>query len=123
MKEKDITIEYLQFGSDANIAIAVEKERSNANAHHHYAIVTQDGELELAHLDFQEGPIQEKGINGIQNEQLLGIVIDRLIGFQSGDFACSENQVALESVLSALSTLQMRTAIRQARGVEGKSIK
>ncbi len=114
-------IEFLNFGSDQDLAIAVEKERGPGNARHAYAILTQDGGKELAHIDFQKGPIRENGINGIQNEQLLGIVIDRLVGFQAGAFACDENQQALEGIVSALGILQTRTAIRRARGVEGKS--
>ena len=116
-------IEFLNLGSDFDLAIAVDKERGPGNGHHHYTILTQDGEKELALIDFQKGPIQEVGINGIQNEQLLGIVIDRLIGFQSGTFACDENQKALELVMDALKHLYIRTGIRSARGVEGKSVK
>ena len=48
---------------------------------------------------------------------------DRLIDFQSGEFACDENQIALEYTLSALTVLQMRTELRRARGVEGKTVK
>lgn len=72
-------------------------------------------------IEFQDGPIQEKGVNGAQNEDLLAIVIDRLRGFQSGAFACLENENALLSCINALNWLEKRTADRKARGVEGKS--
>ena len=119
----DIDIIFLTLGSDHDLAIAAGKERGPGNARHSYAVLSQDGEQKLALIDFQKGPIKETGVNGVQNEQLLAIVADRLIGFQAGEFACPENQKALESVLLALSTLQMRTEIRKARGVEGQSVK
>ncbi len=73
-------------------------------------------------LNFQNGPIQEHGVNGCQNEDLISIVIDRLQGFQSGKFACEENATALTKLEEALTTLQSRTNKRKARGVEGKNI-
>lgn len=71
-------------------------------------------------VKFQEGPITETGRwNGCQNEDLLLIVEDRLIGFQGGDFPCEENQEALDAVRCALSALKRRTADREKREVEG----
>ena len=77
----------------------------------------------LTRIEFQNGPIQERGINGCQNEDLLAIVIHRLQGFQDGSFACRENALALTNIQEALMWLQKRTRDRQTRGVEGKSIK
>jgi hypothetical protein len=68
---------------------------------------------------FQNGPIQNVGVNGITNEALLAILIDRLRGFQSGAFSCRENAVALTAIEDALLWLQKRTRDRIARGVEG----
>jgi hypothetical protein len=121
MQDKDV--EFLNIGSDENIALAVGKERGPGNAHHAYAVLTQDGDKTLLTVDFQNGPIQENGVNGVQNEQLLGIVIDRLVGFQAGEYACPENQKALELIMKAYGTLVLRTEVRRARGVEGKSVK
>lgn len=70
-------------------------------------------------IDFQQGPIAEVGVNGIHNEQLLAIVIDRLEGFQAGPFPCEENAIALEYLYGAMLELSARTAGRIARGVEG----
>ena len=72
---------------------------------------------------FQTGPIQENGINGISNESLIAIVIDRLQGFQSGPFACRENALALTKLEEAMHWLHHRTRERLARGVEGTSEK
>jgi hypothetical protein len=68
---------------------------------------------------FQDGPIQETGVNGISNEALLAIVEDRLAGFQSGQYACRENAIALTKIQEAMMWLHKRTRDRAARGVEG----
>lgn len=70
-------------------------------------------------LLFQTGDPATAGINGITNETLLAVVKDRLESFQSGKFACIENQVSLNHINAALDTLLSRTRARQARGVEG----
>jgi hypothetical protein len=68
---------------------------------------------------FQNGPIKEAGVNGITQEALLAIVIDRLKSFQNGPFACDSNAMALKDCQSALAHLQYRTKRRIERGVEG----
>jgi hypothetical protein len=70
-------------------------------------------------IKFQNGPIQEAGVNGISGEALLTVVIDRLRSFQGGPFACRENALALTSLEESLMWLQKRTRDRMARGVEG----
>lgn len=72
---------------------------------------------------FQNGPILEADVNGISNEALLAIVEDRLLGFQSGQFACRENAIALTKLQEAMMWLQKRTRDRVARGVEGTNQK
>lgn len=68
---------------------------------------------------FQNGPINEVGVNGITQETLLAIVIDRLRSFQAGPYSCRENAIALTHCEDALMWLQRRTRARIARGVEG----
>lgn len=68
---------------------------------------------------FQNGPIKEVGVNGITQEALLAIVIDRLRSFQTGPFSCRENAIALTHIEEALMWLQRRTVARIRRGVEG----
>jgi hypothetical protein len=98
-------------------------ERGPGHANHHYRIYGNVSGDCLQEIKFQKGPIQESGVNGIQNEDLLGVVIDRLIGFQTGDYECRENEVALHACIDACAALQLRTAKRKSRGVEGKSQK
>lgn len=74
-------------------------------------------------IRFQNGPINEVGVNGISNEVLLAIVEDRLTGFQSGQYACRENAIALTKIQEAMMWLQKRTRDRLARGVEGTNQK
>lgn len=76
----------------------------------------------LSEIDFQKGPIKENGVNGCQNEDLIAVVIDRLQGFQSGEFSCRENAIALTKLEEALLWLRKRTMDREARGVEGTNI-
>jgi hypothetical protein len=70
---------------------------------------------------FQNGPIGEAGVNGITQEALLAIVVDRLASFQAGPYACHENAMALVDCESALEWLHMRTKERLQRKVEGLS--
>jgi len=71
-------------------------------------------------ISFQNGPIQHPAdFNGVTNEALLAVLIDRMRGFQSGQFACRENALALTKMEEALMWLQKRTRDRMARGVEG----
>ncbi len=70
-------------------------------------------------IRFQNGPIAEYGVNGVTQEVLLAICIDRLECFQSGPYACYENAMALIKLQEAQMWLQKRTRDRMARGVEG----
>lgn len=70
-------------------------------------------------LDFQNGPVKQVGLNGISDESLIAIVLDRLRGFQAGPFGCRDNALAITHLEDALARLQRRTRDRQERGVEG----
>lgn len=90
----------------------------SGNAHHHYSISHKDGRV-MALLDFQDGPIKEAGVNGVMDENLMAVVIDRLRGFQSGPYACRENALALTKLEESLMWLKSRTERRVREGVEG----
>lgn len=72
-----------------------EPDSKNGGVNHHFAICEQNSTEPLQIIKFQHGPIKENGINGIQNVDLLNIVIDNLQHFQKGDFSCRENAIAL----------------------------
>lgn len=79
---------------------------------------TEDGKF-YSDVLFQCGPIAEHGVNGLTQEVLLAIVVDRLQSFQAGQFSCRENAVALTHLETAQLWLHKRTLDRMARGVEG----
>ena len=56
-------------------------------------------------------------INGLTNEVLLAIMIDRLNHFQLTPFACTENETAIEHMKKALDALKERTRRRAWQGV------
>lgn len=108
------------------LQINVTDEPGAGGANHEYRISGFDDPEDpngisqrTLRLSFQNGPIPEKGVNGITHEVLLAIVQDRLEAFQNGPFACEENGKALEAVKQAQHWLQFRTLKRMARGVEG----
>jgi hypothetical protein len=96
-------------------------EPGQGNACHAYRIDREyePYNFEPAVLTFQNGPLLEVGTNGITHEALLAVVIDRLRGFQSGEYKCRENAIALTHIEEALLWLQKRTRDRALRGVEG----
>lgn len=75
----------------------------------------------LARVHFQEGPIKEKGVNGINNEDAIVMVIRRLQGFQDSPFSCRENAMAITKLEEALMWLRKRTMNREKREVVGTS--
>lgn len=112
-------------GLNEAIKITVIDGPGSGGANHQYSIDLVGGAPESGGgttlIHFQDGPIAEAGINGISNEALVAVVIDRLRGFQSGQFNCRDNAIALTHLEDALMRLQKRTRDRMARGVEGTS--
>jgi hypothetical protein len=117
-------------GLNEDLAIHVLDEPGSGGACHQYTIGcclnpgTDEGGVNfMCDINFQNGPLKEAGINGISNEALLAIVIDRLQGFQSGQYASRENAIALTKAQESLHWLQHRTRERLERGVEGTHAK
>lgn len=117
----------LNIGSQNFTKVFVKDEPSQGGACHEYYI-SRAKELqdetpvpvgEFGHVQFQNGPIKEFGINGCHQEDLLAIVIDRLQHFQAGRWACRENALALTKLEEAMHWLNHRTADRVKRGIEG----
>jgi hypothetical protein len=115
-------------GLNEAINIIVMDEPGQGGACHHYRVepITDShpqGAINPCEIKFQNGPIGLNGVNGISQEALLAVVIDRLRCFQSGPYACRDNAVALTKCEEALMWLQRRTRERMARGVEGTNVK
>lgn len=81
---------------------------------------TQSGELSTT-IRFQLGGVVDNGVNGLTNEALLAILIHRT-KFLDGKFGCDENKRAIQHMEEALVNLEVRTARRMVRGVEGKEV-
>jgi hypothetical protein len=117
-------------GDSANhqLTIEVMDEPGAGGANHCYQIrgfssldnPSESGPLHFnGKILFQNGPIKEAGVNGVTQEALLAIVIDRLRSFQAGPYRTKQNEAALKLCMDALFQLQERTRERLARGVEG----
>ena len=71
---------------------------------------------------FQDGPVKENGVNGVQVEDLLNAAMGRLIFLsvvKDEAFACPENEKAMDHITEALKALNARTRRREAEGTEG----
>lgn len=104
-------------------------EKGNGNANHLYhinAIIETPGLSGKSEaitdwdIQFQNGARQdENAIHGVLDGDLLEIVRDRLIGFQSGAFASEYNAKALEHIELALMYMNRRVEDRIERNVLG----
>lgn len=102
-----------------------EDEFTN-NAPHHFTVYESARTMTpkvLGKVDFQEGPINEAGVNGVMGEDLIAMVICRLEHFNQTGFACRENSMAITKLEEALLWLRKRTMGREQRGVEGTHVK
>ena len=94
-------------------------EKGSGNANHQYKIDVKGTDINIM---FQNGPRNEEdSISGVIDSDLLEIVRDRLMGFQSGVFASTENANALTHVEEALLWLNKRVEDRIERDVLGKN--
>lgn len=117
-----------------NVVVFTTDERAPDNANHHYRIeVYKAGANEnpksiqaelIAYCDihFQDGGLKEVGPNGITDQALLAIVLDRWRGFNDGLYRCRENSVAITKLEEALLWNAKRANDRAMRGVEGERI-
>ena len=129
---REITSHIVNAAND-KLKIEVTDEPGSGGAYHRYHVTGFCAEkhpardlfddVEQLVVLFQNGPINEAGVNGITQEVLLAIVQDRLECFQAGPYATEENGKALEAIKEAQHWLHYRTLKRIARGVEGTHAK
>lgn len=103
------------------IQILVLDQPGAGGANHEYGVQLPGGGY--TKISFQNGPIAEAGVNGLTQEVLIAICVDRLRSFQAGPYACRENALALTKLEEAQHWLHHRTRARMARGVEGTHVK
>lgn len=104
------------------LTITILDEPGAGGANHIYQVNgyhAKDVDETAVVIRFQNGPINEAGVNGLTQEVLLSIVADRLRSFQKGPYSCKANACALTHIEEALHWLQQRTIERMRRGVEG----
>lgn len=94
------------------------------SAYHDYDIYPANceemPEVALACIEFQRGArLDPEARHGVLDCDLLEIVRDRLRAFQSGPFACPENEQALLHIESALLWMNKRVEDRAERNVLG----
>lgn len=90
---------------------------------HYYVIdaMVKDSKHAVASIKFQDGPVPDKGVNGLTNEALLAILIDRTTHLNNL-YHSTDNDSAIRHMSMALAAFNNRTNKRIERGVEGKLI-
>lgn len=75
------------------------------------------------HIEWQNGPLGRDGDrarpNGAFVETVIAAAKQRIEYYETTEFSCPENRMALSYLNGALAELAQRTAAREARGVEG----
>jgi len=73
-------------------------------------------------IQFQHGNPFELGENGCSLEDVIEVLIQKLLGFQGRDLACRENAVALWYLSAAQDALSERVRRREDQGVRGSKL-
>jgi len=76
---------------------------------------------QFTELNFQRGGVVDNGVNGLTNEALLAILIHRM-NVLNKRFWSRENERVISNLEDSLAFLEVRTARRIVRGVEGKEV-
>lgn len=100
------------------MAVLAEERNPDYGGGSHYYEVHLDGKKVLE-INFQKGPVKESGLNGILEEVLMAVLVDRYQSFQEGKYACRENAIALTHLQDAQNWSRRRADSRARRGVLG----
>jgi len=80
-------------------------------------------ESEFVRIIFQHGHPQEVGINGCRIEDVIDLLVTKLLDFQGRDLACEENATALYHLDMAREALVLRRRRRELQGLIGHQAK
>lgn len=122
MKNTRVISDHIVNPANDKLLIEAIDTPGNGGANHLYQIRgyhNKEADETATVIRFQNGPINEEGVNGLTQEVLLAIVADRLRSFQAGPFSCRENALALTKIEEAMHWLQQRTIRRMRAGIEG----
>ena len=100
-----------------NVKISYEPDRDLGRI----VFIDADQELVNQEIQFQNGPVGDNGVNGVQNEDVIDLLGVRLRDLNH-KFPCRENSLAITKLEEANMWLRERTRIREDQGVEGKDI-
>lgn len=112
-------------GYSNRIVIKAIGERGAGGANMGYVIYSENPVgmenqgMNTCYLSFQNGDPKEQ-INGLSNESLLAVVLDRLKGFQKGEFNSPETETAITHIEKTLESMHQRTRDRIKRAVIGQ---
>ena len=97
----------------------VTTPETHGQASGHWDVVSWDeGYGRPSQLHFQNGPVREHGVNGVQIDDVLKVCLARL-KMLNKSFPCRENSLSITNLQLAIMWQQERTAKRTSQGVEG----
>lgn len=70
-------------------------------------------------IEFQHGNPAEVGNNGCRVEDVIDVLVDKLLDFQGRDMSCEENATALYHLEMAREALVLRRRRREQQGLLG----
>jgi len=70
-------------------------------------------------IQFQTGAPSDEGINGCRVEEIIEVLVDKLLEFQARSLSCPENDTALYHLGLAKDALAQRRRHREQQGVLG----
>lgn len=108
---EEVTIHKVE-GDDSPLKVYPVGAKSYAGARNAYTVPF------VGTVRFQDGNPLTNGYNGFTLEHLMAMCYDRLTGYQSGPFACDDNQEAADHLARGIEALQRRTKDRIAREVK-----
>lgn len=80
-----------------------------------------EAQVSLKHIKitFQHGHPSDDGVNGCRVEDVIDVLVDKLLDFQGRDLSCEENATALYHLDLAREALLLRRRRREQQGVLG----
>ncbi len=80
-----------------------------------------EAKIDTKHIQitFQHGHPSDVGINGCRVEDVIDVLVDKLLNFQGRELACEENATALYHLDLAREALLLRRRRREQQGVLG----